>query len=96
MSTLMEAILAIEPTAQVCVQDENCDTIIWHNTDPLEKSVVLAKKTELQTDYNNKEYQRNRAAEYPSIEDQLDDLYHNGIDGWKATIKKVKDKYPKG
>lgn len=96
MSTLMEAILAIEPTAQVSVQDENWDTIIWHNTDPLEKSVVLAKKTELQTDYNNKEYQRNRAAEYPSIEDQLDDLYHNGIDGWKATIKKVKDKYPKG
>lgn len=92
----MEAILAIEPTAQVSVQDENWDTIIWHNTDPLEKSVVLAKKTELQTDYNNKEYQRNRAAEYPSIEDQLDDLYHNGIDGWKATIKKVKDKYPKG
>ena len=73
----MEAILAIEPTAQVSVQDENWDTIIWHNTDPLEKSVVLAKKTELQTDYNNKEYQRNRAAEYPSIEDQLDDLYHN-------------------
>ena len=32
---------------------------------------------------------------YPSIADQLDDLYHNGIDGWKATIKEVKDKYPK-
>ena len=33
---------------------------------------------------------------YPSIKDQLDDLYHNGIDGWKKTIKAVKDKYPKG
>ena len=33
---------------------------------------------------------------YPSIKDQLDDLYHNGIDGWKKTIKTVKDKYPKG
>lgn len=41
------------------------------------------------------EYKIKRAAEYPSIEDQLDDIYHNGIDGWKATIKVTKDKYPK-
>jgi len=37
----------------------------------------------------------NRANEYPSIADQLDDIYHNGIDAWKATIKTTKDKYPK-
>lgn len=42
------------------------------------------------------EYQYKRAAEYPSIVDQLDDIYHNGIDGWKTKIKAVKDKYPKG
>ena len=42
-----------------------------------------------------KKYQRDRAKEYPSIVDQLDDIYHNGIDGWKATIKATKDKYPK-
>jgi hypothetical protein len=36
-----------------------------------------------------------RSQEYPSIVDQLDDIYHNGIDGWKATIKVTKDKYPK-
>ena len=41
------------------------------------------------------EYQYKRAAEYPSVFDQLDDIYHNGIDGWKTTIKAVKDKYPK-
>ena len=41
------------------------------------------------------QYKYNRAAEYPSIVDQLDDIYHNGIDGWKTTIKIVKDKYPK-
>ena len=40
-------------------------------------------------------YSQKRAAEYPSIIDQLDELYHNGIDGWKAKIKEVKDKYPK-
>ena len=41
------------------------------------------------------EYKINRANEYPAIEDQLDDIYHNGIDAWKATIKVTKDKYPK-
>jgi hypothetical protein len=40
-------------------------------------------------------YSENRAEEYPSIADQLDDLYHNGIDGWKITIKAIKDKHPK-
>jgi len=37
----------------------------------------------------------NRRNAYPTIVDQLDDIYHNGIDGWKATIKVTKDKYPK-
>ena len=41
------------------------------------------------------EYKYKRSAEYPAIVDQLDDIYHNGIDGWKTTIKAVKDKYPK-
>ena len=40
-------------------------------------------------------YKSQRRAEYPNIEDQLDDIYHNGIDGWKASIKTIKDKYPK-
>ena len=43
----------------------------------------------------NNSYKSQRRAEYPSIEDQLDDIYHNGIDAWKATIKVIKDKYPK-
>ena len=46
-------------------------------------------------DLENDSYKSNRRKEYPSIEDQLDDIYHNGIDGWKATIKVTKDKYPK-
>lgn len=40
-------------------------------------------------------YAEKRANEYPVIEEQLDDIYHNGIDGWKSTIKAIKDKYPK-
>ena len=56
---------------------------------------VQKKLKVMQVEYNAKEYQRKREPEYPSIPDQLDDLYHNGIDGWKATIKVTKDKYPK-
>jgi len=44
---------------------------------------------------NPEQYKFDRAKEYPSIKDQLDDIYHNGIDGWKLTIKTTKDKYPK-
>jgi hypothetical protein len=41
-------------------------------------------------------YKSKRAAEYPSIVDQLDLMYHGGMDAWKAAIQAVKDKYPKG
>jgi len=37
-----------------------------------------------------------RKAEYPSIEEQLDKIYNDGIDAWKVDIKAIKDKYPKG
>jgi len=46
-------------------------------------------------DLENDSYKSKRREEYPSLEDQLDDIYHNGIDAWKASIKTIKDKYPK-
>lgn len=50
---------------------------------------------EMQKLVENEQYKINRANEYPSIEDQLDALYHEGYDGWKAAVQAVKDKYPK-
>ena len=44
---------------------------------------------------NANEYKEKRAAEYPSVVDQLDLIYHSGVDAWKAKIKETKDKYPK-
>ena len=41
------------------------------------------------------EYKEARSTEYPSIQDQLDKIYHSGVDAWKADIKVIKDKYPK-
>jgi len=46
-------------------------------------------------DSKNLPYKLKRRAEYPPIVDQLDDIYHNGINVWKASIKTIKDKYPK-
>jgi len=43
----------------------------------------------------NQEYKNKRNAEYPSVVDQLDKIYHDGIDAWKVDIKAIKDKYPK-
>jgi len=59
-------------------------------------SAIEAAAIEWQTAYDAQAYARSRKAEYPEIVDQLDDIYHNGIDAWKATIKVTKDKYPKG
>ena len=76
--------------------NNDIDNIEWtEGTTPIAKDDIQTKVNELQADYDAKEYQRKRASEYPSIVDQLDDIYHNGIDGWKTTIKATKDKYPK-
>ena len=95
MIDLATAILAINPSAKVIIYEEDINTIDWGETIPISNEDILAKQTELETAYDNAEYQRKRAKEYPSIVDQLDDIYHNGIDAWKATIKITKDKYPK-
>ena len=61
----------------------------------LDQSKIDAARATLNAEYAALEYSRNRAAEHPPIEDKLDDIYHNGVAGWKATIKAIKDKYPK-
>ncbi|AAX44219.1 conserved hypothetical protein [Tiamatvirus PSSP7] len=61
----------------------------------LDNDKVVAARKAIDDAYAAKEYQRKRKEEYPSWEDQLDKIYHSGIDAWKADIKAIKDKYPK-
>ncbi len=61
----------------------------------LVQSDIDAARTEIDKELAATKYQRDRAAEYPSVVDQLDLIYHSGIDAWKAKIKETKDKYPK-
>ena len=96
MVKIIEAIIAINPKAEVSVTNEDYETIQWHNgTTPIAKAKIEAKMVELQDDYDSKQYQRNREKEYPSIADQLDKIYHSGLNEWKKVIKLTKDKYPK-
>jgi len=48
--------------------------------------VVLAKMAELQTEYDNLEYARNRAEAYPDYGTQFNYIYDHGIDKWKTDI----------
>ena len=90
----IDAIFSLVPNAD-CALTGGVITV-WNSEEaqPTEEEIT-AEMERLQAEYDSNEYQRNRAAEYPSIADQLDDIYHNGIDAWKATIKTTKDKYPK-
>ena len=92
-----QAILNLRPGAHFSV-GETYDTLWWSNDNdlppPTEEEVQLEIKR-LQAEYEYNQYQRNRAAAYPSIQGQLDTLYHQGYDGWKASIDEVKNKYPK-
>ena len=94
---IIEAILKINPNAKVSVNGDDINQITWHEgTTPIPVADIEAKMAELQADYDAKQYQRDRASEYPSIGDQLDYIYHNGIDAWKTDmVDPIKNKYPK-
>ena len=73
-------------------------TAIFSDTKPYTWSEVSAEKALLQTEYDNNQYQRDRASAYPSIQDQLDMQYHDAVDGtttWKDAVAAVKAAHPK-
>jgi len=65
--------------------------------DPVDinETKVAEEVKRLEAEYSSKEYQRDRADAYPSWQTQLDQLFHQGYDGWKAEVQKVKDQFPK-
>ena len=99
MNDIINSILAINPNAQVTVRGEDINSIEWHNgTTPIPANEILAKQQELITEYNANQYQRDRAKDYPSIQEQLDMQYWDKINGtnkWQQAINAVKQKYPK-
>lgn len=97
MALIVDAILALDTNARVSVISEDYNNITWHDKNPNNITVdqIKTKKAELDKVDKANEYKMQRKKEYPRIEEQLDTIYHQGIDEWKKTIKAVKDKYPK-
>ena len=101
---VIKAILAINSSAEVSVSGDDIDTIVWENgTTPISKSDIQTKMAELQTAYDNNEYQRDRAVAYKELKEQLDLLYHDMVADkgdktgeWFKHIKAVKDANPQG
>jgi len=97
MITIAKALESLNLQSKWVVRGNNYEGIEWQSND-IEKPTkekVEEEIAKLQAEYDAKEYARKRVTEYPSIPDQLDTLYHSGLDAWKAQIKTVKDKYPK-
>ena len=101
---ILSAIKAINPKAQVTVRDEDLDKIEWnHGTAQISKADIQAKQAELKTAYDNKDYARKRAEEYPSVKDFMEAYTEKEIggsstkwDAYKTAYNKVRTDNPKG
>jgi len=96
---ITKAIKAINNLAEFSVNADDINQITWLNgTQPIPANEILVKQQELIAEYNAKQYQRDRAKAYPSIQEQLDMQYWdkiNGTNNWQDAINAVKQKYPK-
>ena len=96
MATIAQAILEINPNAEVSINGDNIDNIIWHDgTTPISKSDIESKINEIETRDAHIEPRKNS---YPSIQEQLDMMWHdkqNDTTTWEDAIAKVKSDNPK-
>ena len=90
---IINSILAINPNAVVSVSGDDVNQIEWlENTVVIDSATILAKQSELQA---LEDVYEKRRQEYGSVVSQLDEIYHNGIDSWKARIAQIKIDNPK-
>ena len=95
---IIDAILKINPNAEVTVIGNDINTIEWHNgTTPIPKADIEAKMVEVQAEYDAEEWKRNRQAEYPTLQDCIHALLDGGdtLTELQAKRTATKTKYPK-
>ena len=90
----IDALLSLRPGAQWTLRGDELEWLDTEQTQPTDAEIA-AEIARLEADYAAKQYQRDRAAAYPSYADQFDLLYHGGYDAWKAAIDAIKQEYPK-
>ena len=97
MIRISDALQILRPGAEWNISDNLYSNLEWldkSQTKPTEEEIEI-KLAELKYQEEVNVYQEKRKLEYPDWGDQLDQIYHSGIDAWKADIKVIKDKYPK-
>ena len=104
MTDIIQSVLALKADAQVSVDANDVNKITWIDNNPtnITNKQILAKQVELQTVYDDLDYQRKRATEYAQLKEQLDLLYKDmaadkgdKTGEWFKAVKKVKDDNPK-
>jgi hypothetical protein len=96
---IIKALMNIRPGAMWDLEGTTYEGLVWKDDSPKPtKKEVDDELLRLVDEYKKTEYQRSRKTEYPNIEEQLDMLYWdkiNGTDNWVSSIQKIKQKYPK-
>ena len=98
MINIIDAVLKINPSAVVTITGSDINTCVfdWQDgTTPIPKSDIKTKIDELQAEYDAKEYQRKRKAEYPTIEECIHAILDDNLTDLQAKRTAVKEKYPK-
>lgn len=101
---LSDALASLCSDTEWSIYGNDYDRIIWHKAGyvPPAKEDLEAEVARLQSQYDAAEYQRQRAAEYPPLQDLADALYwqvqgnNEPMNKYLEACAAVKDKYPKG
>ena len=101
MRDLAQALWSLYPGSKWTMNGDDYSNLNWSSDNVIDKpskEELEAEADRIHHEYLNKQYQRDRAKEYPRLEDQLDALFHAGVfpPEMAAQIQAVKDKYPKG
>jgi hypothetical protein len=104
MIDIIDAVIALDPNAVVTMQGEEIEKLTWEDGNPnnITNQQILNKKAELESQYTNEEYKRNRAKAYPVLSDFVEAYTEKEIldktDKWDAYVEnynKVRSDFPK-
>ena len=95
MITLKQAIRSLHPSSQFVVFDN--ERIEWMSPDITQptQEQIKAELARLQSEYDALQYQRDRKAEYPSIEECVHAILDDDLDALQAKRAEIKARYPK-
>lgn len=94
---MAQAIWNLRPNTTWELPRPDYNSLVWKDEEKDAPSYedVLSEMAVLEKQYEADEWKRNRVAEYPPIADQLDMIFHQGIDYWRQFIQEIKTRIPK-